>query len=182
MLQIDCFLLSSIPDYNVCLEYDSKGNLYFNDFYWWKYHALHRLIRTDKCQMKMSVSSRTENNTKPFNGYLEGFAITAAFNWTQSGKEYLYMFAGRLLCRQQISFDWVPMCDIEDISNLVIGCSHRTGVVWRCNDETDNINIYVIISVIVVSLLLFAILVVIGVYYAFIRSKNNSKEKSNKGL
>ena len=74
--------------------------------------------------MKIIQSNQLEANSEPFDGTLEGIAITAAFNWTQSDREYVYMFAGRHLCRQEINqTDWVPMCDIQDISDLVIDCS-----------------------------------------------------------
>ena len=93
-------------------------------------------MRRNDRTMKLINNTQLENNTEPFDGSLEGIPITAAFNWTQSRKEYVYMFAGRHLCKQEISeTNWVPMCNITDISNLIIDCTqdrtqgnHQTSV------------------------------------------------------
>ena len=104
---------------DVCIHNEPKGNFYMRGL------QKYSLIERNDSQMKIIQSNRFEVNTKPFDGTIRGVAITAAFNWTQSDKEFVYFFAGRHLCRQEISLKWVAMCEIQDISDLVIGCSHE---------------------------------------------------------
>ena len=72
--------------------------------------------------MKLTYN-QPELNTKPFEGSLEGVPITAALKWDHSEKDFVYLFAGRHLCRQEISpTNWVPMCNITDIADW-LSCS-----------------------------------------------------------
>ena len=72
--------------------------------------------------MKLTYN-QPELNTKPFEGSLEGVPITAALKWDHSEKDFVYFFAGRHLCRQEISpTNWVPMCNITDIADW-LSCS-----------------------------------------------------------
>ena len=118
---IDCFELSSMPSDIVCIDIDTNGNFYLGYQIWWFNPDKYGLIR-NASHMKIISGLQPEPNTQPFDGLLEGVAITAAFNWTQLDKEFVYLFAGRHLCRQEISFQWVPMCEIQDISDW-INCS-----------------------------------------------------------
>ena len=128
----DCFELFLLNERTFCIRNGKRGQFQLNPDWTDTYSSYGLIIRTNDRHIKLieilDRETTPEPNTEPFNGSLEGIAITAAFNWTQTGKDILYLFAGRHLCRQEISFDWVPMCDIEDISNLVIGCSHQTSV------------------------------------------------------
>ena len=130
---IDCFELSLLNTPTVCIRNGTEDQFVFNPE--WRKFPSYRLIRSNDRKMKLiaitNPETESEANTEPFNGTLEGVPITAAFNWTQSGEHVLYLFAGRHLCRQEISFDWVPMCNITDISDLVIDCTqgnHQTSV------------------------------------------------------
>ena len=131
---IDCFSLSDegintfLRGFNLCLRNTTEDGFCLS--YLDVRHPNYFLIKNKDRQMKLVTKFsphrlQTEANTEPFDGLLDGVPITAAFNWTQPDKQFVYFFAGRRLCRQQISFDWVPMCDIEDIGRLVnqvIGC------------------------------------------------------------
>ena len=117
----------------------------------------------------MKLSRRTEAETKPFDGTLEGVPITAAFNWTQSGKQLVYFFAGRHLCKQEISeTDWVPMCNIKDIADLVIGCTA---------DEDGSALTYVIVLVVIVLIVVF--IVFLWLYKSNEKPKSDAKPQQN---
>ena len=106
----------------------------------------------------MKLSKQTELNTEPFDGSLEGIPITAAFNWMQSGKQYIYMFAGRHLCRQEISqTDWVSMCNITDIADW-LNCS---------NDDLT------LTFMIVLSLALVIVVVIFFLWFGKTKSNEN---------
>ena len=121
---IDCFELSFMQSTKFCINAnDSSWNdttFVWKDSHLGKYLLMRRNDHTMKLMELRPAKLRPEPNTEPFDGSLEGVPITAAFNWTKHGKEFVYFFAGRQLCRQEISTtDWVPMCDIEDIADLI---------------------------------------------------------------
>ena len=160
---IDCFSLKPFPDYDICLRNDTENGVYFNHFR--SYGNYYHLIKGKDRQMKLIESTQLENISEPFDGTLEGIPITAAYNWTQSDKEFLYFFAGRHLCRQEINQnDWVPMCDIEDIANWV-----------KCPKGQLS---FPHILVIVFALALVIFLVILLIYFLW-SYKAKSNEKAN---
>ena len=180
MNAIDCFKIVQ----NVCIYNDTNG-IYYSIMGLKK----NSLVKRNDSQMKITQNIQLEDNSEPFNGLLEGIPITAALNWTQSGKETLYLFAGRHLCRQEISFDWVPMCNITDISDLVIDCFHEDGDKTSVSPqnkthygtdiypyETDY-TLIVIISIVTLILLIVALVLVV----VYIR-RNKDKEKEEPTL
>ena len=116
------------------------------------------------------TSNKPEPNTQPFEGLLESVAITAAFNWTQSDKQLVYFFAGRHLCKQEISeTDWVPMCNITDIADWV-NCPESV------HPKEDGFPLtLVILSVLA---LVIVVLILVIVFLWFYKTKLNEKPKS----
>ena len=123
-ISIDCFHLS-LSAYVFCLK--NKPIIGFhlqNDNSGSTQRFLSNTV-DNKTVFKLSDEYVSE---KCFEGELNGIAVTAAMNRIIAGKEYLYMFAGRHLCRQEINqTHWVPMCDIQDISDLFKDCSDEDG-------------------------------------------------------
>ena len=165
---IDCFHLSSSL---VCLKND-------NGFYLF-YHLNETIGRFAKqtvgteTQIKLIQDSKSTSSGSSkdfFDGKLNGIAITAAMNRIISGKEYVYMFAGRNLCRQEISTKWIPMCDIEDIADWIY-----------CSKDIDNnktLLILVIVLVIIVIVSIIILVVYLSIKYLF-NAKANSKSNEN---
>ena len=116
------------------------------------------------------TSRRLEANAQLFDGSLEGVPITAALNWTQSGKELVYFFAGRHLCKQEINeTDWVPMCDITDIADWV-----------KCSDENGFPLIFVIVLVLaLVVVMIVLIVVLLWLYKSYEKPKSEPKAQPN---
>ena len=181
--RIDCFKLHFMLSRNVCLRRNiTNGNLYLS------YDnlpniAIYYLRKRNQSEVRAMQGSLDYINTEPFNGSLEGIPITAAFNWTQYRKQYLYMFAGRHLCRQQISqTNWFPICDIEDISDLVIDCLNKTKETNKTTthstpDITRDLILVIVSVVIVITLILILI-----VFVVYMRGKDAQNENSINGL
>ena len=191
-----------MPSDIVCIDIDTNGNFYLGYQIWWINPDKYGLIR-NASHMKIISGFQPEPNTQPFVGLLKGVAITAAFNWRQSEKEFVYLFAGRYLCRQEISFEWVPMCNITDINDLVIGCSHEndsktsvrpqnhtqntTDVLIYSYTSTQipyetNYTLIVLIFSIVILILLILALVLVGVYIRRNKDKQKDKQKEEPTL
>ena len=178
--RIDCFDLHFMTGANVCIESDTKDNLYLT-FETIPNNPWYRLIKRNDNEVKVIENLIQEDNTKPFVGSLEGVPITAAFNWTQSNKEYLYMFAGRHLCRQELRSNWVPMCDIQDISDLVIDCPNKTKESnYTTPDITPEYTLYIILVIVGVVIVIIVIVILI-VFVVYIRRKDIKHNELNEG-
>ena len=102
--QVMC--LSDDPYFH--LQQDSNKSLHY------------KLMIQNKTQMKM-VEEKEESmdeGIELFDGRLKGVPISAAIDFDDYGRQLVYFFAGRHLCRQEIHpTNWTKMCDIEDISD-----------------------------------------------------------------
>ena len=172
---IDCFELSLLASIYVCIRYghqdqsNSKSKIIFQINPDWRNTPGYRLIRRNDRKMKLidvsDEDTEQESNAKPFNGTLEGVAITAALNWSQPDKEIVYFFAGRHLCRQEISFDWVPMCDIEDIADW-LGCP---------KDEPKDGSFLLTLVIVLVLAFVVVVVILVIVFLWFRKAKSNEK-------
>ena len=113
-ISIDCFHLSSSL---FCLKNGTTIGFHLKEVNSGSLQKFLKQTVDNKPVLKISDEYVSE---KCFEGELNGIAVTAAMNRIISGKEYLYMFAGRNLCRQEINqTHWVPMCDIQDIADWI---------------------------------------------------------------
>ena len=91
-----------------------------------------------------------------FESQLNGHRITAATDRRINNKTFVYLFAGRMLCRQELSEKFVEVCNIEDIADW-IDCTEDTTDTTDTSDILDDIQTVLIIY----SLLVFFIVMLI---------------------
>ena len=78
---------------------------------------------------------KINNSIDGFGDKLKGHEITAATDVTLNDTTFVYLFAGRMLCRQELSEQFVKVCDIEDIADW-IDCANdadipgKPGISW----------------------------------------------------
>ena len=120
------------------------------------------------------------NQSEPFDGSLEGVPITAAFNWTQTDKEFVYFFAGRNLCKQEISLEWVPMCDIKDIGDW-LSCPKdvlEDGPEDRPKDDSFPLTLVIVLALDLIVVVLILLIVFLWFYKTKPSEETNKKLKS----
>ena len=134
-------------------------------------YLLRTQVRNDKTEIKLLDSEDPDSSgfTK-FNG----IPITAAFNLrTDSGKDLLHLFAGRQLCRMEVSEDkWLPFCTVQDISQWI-----------DCSKHGDSNWFAIVIVVLVLILLVVFIAILIFVFLiikVWNKPKNLIKNETNK--
>ena len=127
----------------------------------------------DMVNMRLEMAN---NQSEPFDGSLEGVPITAAFNWTQTDKEFVYFFAGRNLCKQEISLEWVPMCDIKDIADW-LNCPKINAFNGPEDRSTDDSFPLTLVIVLALDFIVLVIILLI-VFLWFYKTKLNEKPKS----
>ena len=98
-----------------------------------KSRELHLKYSDDGSDVKLFVN----NIDKDFENHLNGTQITAAFDIIRNNKTFVYLFAGRMLCRQELSKEFVKVCDIEDIANW-IDCPEITETTQEITPETTS--------------------------------------------
>ena len=133
---------------NSDLQYNQSENLYktlpADDMIYWRNNLT--LIYSNEPSLKMIDKSQkipktlflqysddkksvkvTENDGqyRHFESQLNGHRISAATDVTLNNKTFVYLFAGRMLCRQELNEQFVKVCDIEDIADW-IDCSDIT--------------------------------------------------------
>ena len=108
-----------------------------------------------------------------FKDRLNGIQITAALNRTKNGKPFVYLFAGRMLCRQELSKKSVKVCDIVDIADW-IDCSDIEELPSKSNV------LFVIIGLFIGFVFIVIVVIAITVYTTKRRTiKTNLREESS---
>ena len=161
---IDCFTYKKVD--SLCLINDT--NFYLAEYFT---KGKYILIIQNKTQMKLVEEQSLDRGIELFDGKLKGVSITAAVDLEHSGKQFVVFFAGRHLCKQEISrTNWTKLCDIEDIADWI-----------DCTDGLDNdiklLHIILVALVIVVVVLIIALIVGL----CCMCSNRNSKSDTSKG-
>ena len=105
-----------------------------------------------------------------FKSQLNGHRISAATDVTLNDTTFVYLFAGRMLCRQELSEQFVKVCDIEDIADW-IGCSE---------DISDNIDtLLIVLGLFVTFVLVLIIALIVGLFFVF-RNRESKLETDPK--
>ena len=155
---IDCVTLSNKVSRKVrfCLKNNISIGFYLDDnFYDYKYRFLITTEGNEKRIKFNELYDMTYEDTYFFDGKLDGIAVTAALSYNESDKDFILFFAGRRLCKQEISrTNWLKMCDIVDIADWI-----------DCTDEILDEDIkllYIILGVLVTVVVVIIIAIIIG--------------------
>ena len=133
--------------------------------------SLSYTLKTRKVNGKYEIKRMLSNSSMAlsyetdFFNDLNGKPITAAFClMTDSGKEMLHLFASRYVCRMEISDEWLPFCQIQDI-NQWIDCGDTSKSTTGDGLKRDDSGLDIIwIVAIILSLIVCAIIAAICVF------------------
>ena len=123
----------------------------------------------NKTLLKLIQSNDTING---FESKLKGHPITAAFDRRLNNKTFVYLFAGRMLCRQELSEKFVKVCDIEDIADW-IDCKYIL---------TKPEKSYLLLLIIGLTLGVVVILIVVLVLAVSLFKRKNDKQNEDSTL
>ena len=108
-----------------------------------------------------------------FKSQLNGHRISAATDVTLNDTTFVYLFAGRMLCRQELSEQFVKVCDIEDIADW-IDCPEDI------SDISDNIDtLLIVLGILVTFVLVLIIALIVGLFLVF-RNRESKLETDPK--
>ena len=102
---------------NISFVFSNGPWFKFIDYYSYK----HLFLRYSNDNKSVKVNE-FDDDYHYFESLLNGHRITAATDVTLNKKTFVYLFAGRMLCRQELSEQLVEVCNIEDIADW-IDCS-----------------------------------------------------------
>ena len=127
--------------------------------------------------MKLIEEQSLDRGIELFDGRLKGIPITAALGLEHFGKQFVVFFAGRHLCKQEISeTNWTNVCNIEDIADW-IDCSEHEDVgpsrLW--------IIVIVVVVIIIVVTVIVIVIVIIYIYIGKLKSKSVSRLNMDSG-
>ena len=185
--------MSKIWGLNSDLQYNQSENLYktlpADDMIYWRNNLT--LIYSNEPSLKM-MSQRipktlflqysddkksvkvTENDGqyRHFESQLNGHRISAATDVTLNNKTFVYLFAGRMLCRQELSEQFVEVCDIKDIADW-IDCTEDTS---DTSDKPggDSKTLLIVLVVVAIFVVLLIIVIIVSVWLIF----SNGRPKS----
>ena len=118
-----------------------------------------------------------------FESQLNGHPITAATDIRLNDTTFVYLFAGRMLCRQELSEKFVKVCDIEDIADW-IDCTEdtsHTSDILHTSDTTDTSGVsddsntlLIVLVVVGIFVVLLIIVIIVSVWLIF----SNGRPKS----
>ena len=128
------------PEFSSATDFIEWRNGYFlvysnTPFIWIKSKDSKPLfLRYSNDKMSVKVSD-FDDDYYNFKSQLNGHRISAATDVTLNDTTFVYLFAGRMLCRQELSEQFVKVCDIEDIADW-IDCTNdadipgKPGISW----------------------------------------------------
>ena len=141
-----------------------------DNFYDYKYRFLITTEGNEKRIKFNELYDMTYEDTYFFDGKLDGIAVTAALSYNESDKDFILFFAGRRLCKQEISrTNWLKMCDIVDIADWI-----------DCTDEIldEDIKLLYILLGVLVTVVVVIILAIIGLCLIYSKRKSETDPKA----
>ena len=116
-----------------------------------------------------------------FESQLNGHRITAATDRRINNKTFVYLFAGRMLCRQELSEKFVEVCNIEDIADW-IDCTEGTTDTKDTKDTSDILDDIETVLIILGLLVIFIVMLIIAIIFTLCLIFSNVRNRSESGV